>query len=314
MKINRVMAFAMPLGVALLNTMAVATLTSPSLAEGGQTPPITIEMSLASTTAMQGEPLVLHYKITNPASQSVALQMGQQRESWLTVSLKDAAGQAAPSHKDIPLPFLGGVSLVEPGLSSGNSLQGSLEVGYWATPSHPGKYTLIVQTQLPYRFDGQPEMASDSQGGNSVLAQQFSLGLVITPAGHGHLRMTAETLRSRFAMGQDSDQKTDIASLFAIPEQDALPIWEEAANDLSLNILTRSEIARQLFHVHSINAFNTLATMARNPAEHDSIRESASLYMGAMYRNGDATLKSYIQTWYAAQGLKAPDIPIIRID
>lgn len=302
-----------PLVTAVISCSAM--ILSPASADIGRTNPVAVDLSLASGQVAQGEPIILNYRITNIITQSVELKMGENKEAWFTIGMTDAAQQSVPLITELPSSLLGGVSSPEPSLTVGGSLQGNIEVNRWVTIAHPGRYTVTVQVQLPYISGLQYSVRSVKPLTASYFTSAYSFPLVVTPADHSHLRSVAEALRANLANRRDIAQNSaTIGSVFSMPEADALPTWEQLTSDSSLDIFAREEIVRQLFHFHTVKSFDLLAGIARNPLQGASVQQLASLYMDALYRNGDTSLKHHIDDWYNAQGLKAPQLPLIRID
>lgn len=307
--------------VAVIATILLAVLAVPSItfATGQQDGTLNIEVLPVNHTIVQGEPITLVYKITNSSQENVEMDMGRDKEGWFTIKVTNSTGREAQPVTELPSPLFGGVSPANPGLAPGGSLQGTIEVGHWATIPNPGNFTLTFQTHLSYRTSSSSDQRTTS---DSTFSRGYSFPVVVIPANHQLLRAKASShganIYSSYRKRQDianfNETQATIKSLFSMQEEDAAPTWQVLANDPNLDIIVRTEIVKQLFHIHSIRTFTILAEMASNPAQGDSVQQLAGLYINAMYSKGDTSLKEYIKGYYAAQGLPPPSGSVIRID
>ena len=101
-----------------------------------------VEISLVGgATRTLGEPVILHYRMTNASDQEVSVFMGLDGgldgTEWVTHTLADSRGGAVPSLSDPHRPDPGGVHFNGPVLSPGTCREGYLVASQWFTIPGP---------------------------------------------------------------------------------------------------------------------------------------------------------------------------------
>ena len=301
--------------VAITGAVAQA---SPTAQAGPTIQPLAgLEMSLESGTVPQGEPVVIHYKITNTSNQDLCPDIRDGRnqcleenyKGWFSLMLKDTAGKTAPTVSFLP-PVSGEAISTGPRIPAGDSYTGSLIVNQWVAAVHPGIYLLSVHVRLPCTL----------RSGMSLswfpLTKDFSFPLVITPADSNHLRFKASALRTDWSADADPKQRTlKLKSLFVLPERTALPEWQALVADESLTGNDRETVAAMLAQTKSLAAVDLLAQLCWGPPERQA-RTGIPLmvYLSSMWQYGDATMKKHIETLAAEHGEPMPFKPMVRLD
>ena len=133
--------------------LAIAWVGSmPSVARGeSPSSSFSVEMSrVGERLLLQGEPIIVHYKIANLLEEDAAFYMGQNHREWVSYTLRNEAGKELPLIPD-PRPiqpggyYSYGILIGPRGISEGNLV---VSKSFAAMP--PGVYRLSVRIRLPY--------------------------------------------------------------------------------------------------------------------------------------------------------------------
>ena len=275
-------------------------------------------MSLDTYTFLPGEPIVLHYKITDFSDQDLMpdIRDGKNQcleeggKSWVSLTLTDTVGKTAPSVSLLP-PAFGMAHSTGPRIPVGTSYVGALVVNQWVIADHSGSYVLLVHVRLPCTF-GQGETQSWF-----LLTKDFSFPLVITPADTNRLRMKASALRMGGMADTDfKGQALKFESLFVLPEQTALPEWQALVADESLTGTSRARAAEEIAKINSLAAVDLMAQLCwgPRPLEEKPTDATEMLCLSNMWIFGSAAMKAHIEELAAAHGEKMPFRPLVRLD
>ncbi len=299
---------------------ATAVAITGSVAQASPTTklPAGLEMSLDGSTFSQGEPILIHYKITNGGDQDMYPDTRDGRnqcleenyKGWFSLMLKDAAGKTAPAVSFFP-PLSEGATGTGPRIPAGTSYASTLILNQWVTADHPGIYLLSVHVRLPCTLGS----------GTSIswfpLTKDFSFPLIITPTASNRLRFKASALRTAWIADADPSQGAlKLKSLFALPEQTALPEWQALVADESLTGSTREMVAKEASQINSLGAVDLMAQLCWGPHPPDQKQTSVTemLCLSGMWIHGNAAMKKHIEKLAAEHGEQMPFKPLVRLD
>lgn len=286
--------------------------------------PIGVEVSLINSTVTLGEPVVLHCKITNSTDTEMGVYTGRDN-SGLSIELTDAMGRSTQTIADPRLPE-GGLRRVNDGarISASSVYERDLVLTQQFLLTHPGQYQITVHVRLPYGAETQnnfivPRLLEQTYG--TVLTQDFSLPLTITPRNPAQLRSIAEGLHKSIvgsAQGGYVEKNRLIEELFSIPQQYVLSDWQALARDPKLGGVLRDKVASELARVNSVAAADILADMIWNPAQPPAARVDSQVgnYLHNMrfQQSADPLLKQHVDKLFTDHGHPAPDRPITNLD
>lgn len=281
--------------------------------------PLSIEVSLATPpTIVLGEPVILHYKISNTSAGNVGIRLGDHDDAWYTLSLVDAAGRKAKARTDLftedafPEDLGGARALPHPYIAAGDRRESDIVVTRLFAIPRPGKYILTVHVQASYapvpatqENPSRLEAALDANG--DVLTQTYTVALNINNADPARISAAAEALRQQIAHPRDRDFGRVQAlsdALFSMPEAQAAASWEALA---AVDGKSVGLIADRLRRVHSIKAADILAQMMHNPNLPPDEIPFVSRCLNQMYNTGDARLREHIRQIAASSGITLPD-------
>lgn len=282
---------------------------------------LSLNPSLVSETVMLGEPIVLHYDITNRANDGLWLYVGQEQSAWAKLSLTDGAGLSAPERLD-PRKVQGGIQrTTQVFLAPGQAYRASLIVTQWLVVPHVGQYSLHLKAHLPYIPRTLLEVAGEQAGGSpmgpwhqrtrTVFVQEWFFKVIVTEPEEAHLRQIAEGLRQTAMVRTHYLQSVDaLRALLAMPEQYALASWQAIADDPGFRY--KEDLMRELAHVMSPAAADLLARMWNPGPGPMLIIDQASVLLDNMYRAGDEALKRHIEGIFASYGKKVSDYELRR--
>ena len=277
--------------------------------------PISVEASLATpATISLGEPIMLHYKMSNLSSdENLTVLIGIYKTPWYTLGLKDQAGNPVrliPDTRPLnpPGPHSGDV-----GNYATSDRRDSWRDGYIvATKSfsvpHPGKYVLTIHVQAPYALvaptlEDPVLMKSQINSAGTVLTQDFSFPLTVTAADPVVLQAKAKALKEAISKELNSTiLPPEMDELFSMPEAQAGPVWEDMA--IHAKPMDRDLIAKKVAGLHSNKAADILFKMMDNPATNSDF---VSTRLSEIYNEGDSALREHIKSAGAQRGIQLPD-------
>ena len=297
--------------VIALVSVCVSAHAEPSAAASGA-----IELSLSNSTFSLGEPIVVHYKIINSGTTGIYPGVTDGREQWLErgqgkwfeLELKDGSGNIAPATHFLSATYKGAYS-GRPLIRAKASYVGSIIVNQWVTPPRPGNYTLSVQATVFYTSGSDPSISP------FPMTKAVSFPITITPPDAARLRSQTSAWRSEIASSTDpAKQKAALELLFALPEQDALPEWQDLVADETLNDNARVMAAEEISHIDSLAAADLLAQLCWNPAGQGHKGTPMMVYLSGMWQQGDAVMRKHIENLAASHGERMPFVPLMRLD
>ena len=156
-----------------------------------------------SSTIMQGEPIVLHYRVTNTGNKKLAMGISLDETRFLTQSLEDAQGKVTQGHR----PLDPNTTTDQSGLFNGGDIDGSssiedsIVVNQWFPSLPPGTYTLSVQTSISYGGADQVALTAVNSKVSDYRQDRegFQFPLIVTPPVSSRLQATAQRLEQQIA-------------------------------------------------------------------------------------------------------------------
>lgn len=214
-------------------------------------PQNTVQLSLISRRISLGEPIILSYKITNPASHTLSVNVDDDPAGWLQTSLRNAAGYSVSDvRKTSRVQHYAGIAI-----SAKSSYTGYLVVSQVLNPILPGQYTLNLSTHVISTWQ-------DIPGESAVENHVFSLPLTVSERDPKRLAVLAEAFRQDSLSGTNTGKwEMSIKALFALPQSAVLPIWRKLALDPNLDAFRAKETIQHLAKVQTTDACDLLADM-----------------------------------------------------
>ncbi len=269
-----------------------------------------VQVTLASGAYLSlGEPIVLHYQITNSTGQTLVSHLGVYDTEWYTLELTDALGRPAVSIPDTRPADPGGLHIsAERFLPPGKGPEGYIVMARYFTLTHPGKYLITFRAHLrsaPFSADeaSPHELKQALSTSGTVKTQVFAFPLTVTNTNTLRLKKTAEALRQQLIQEKQVSRIRMLDdALFSMPEAQAAPSWEALASNPAYTLLVAGELGR----VNTPKAADMLAQMLRNPRLSPDEVTTVSQSLNEIYNNGNAPLKSHISGIAASFGISMP--------
>lgn len=284
--------------------------------------PMAVEVNLATpATISLGEPIMLHYKISNLSpDEKLVVLIGIYNTRWYTLGLKDQAGNQVrliPDTRPLnPRGFHSGDVSIYATSGQGDSWRDRYIVATrsFSVP-HPGKYVLTMNVQAPYALvapalEDPVQMKSLIASAGTVLTQDFSFPLTVTAADPLVLQAKAKALKEAISKELNSTLLLpEMDELFSMPEAQAGPVWEDMA--IHAKPMDSGLIANKLAGLHSNKGADILFKMMDNPATNNDF---VSTRLSEIYNAGDAALREHIKSSAVQRGTQLPDkidLPIV---
>ena len=295
-----------------LATSAIAAVTTND--------PVSVSMSLDTpSTVTLGEPIILHYKVTNlDPNNKMGIQFGVYKNAWYTLGLIDQAGKPIDPVTDKrpakpPGLYIPGDYLLDQAGSRYDAHEGYAVITQSFVLVQPGKYLLTARVHLPYIAAPVSETVfSQERVGKptETLIQDFVIPITVSPTDATRLRQVSESLRQLIVSEKNDEKyKAVLAALFTIPEIQASSSWEALVNQADWT--NREVIAEQLAKVHSIKTVDFLVHMLDNPALSYDEKSFIRTKIDESYNAGDGTVKGHIKALAASRGGTMPEKVVI---
>ncbi len=276
--------------------------------------PLTTAVTMTTSSAItQGEPIVLHYRVTNTGDKELAMGISMDETRFLTQSLEDASGEIVQGNRPIDITD----DLFNGGLINGHgSTEGSMVVNQWFRPLAPGTYTLSVHTSISYGDANQvaQTVPQAKVGDFRQDREDFQFRVVVTPAMPSRLQATAQRLVQEIVQQpawNSSQRKLLLRELFSLPEAQALPSWKTLAS-ASLSSWALNDFIENLMQIKTAATADILIDMiVRHSQEQNADVYIDSALVNAMavtYRDGDLPLRQHIRTLYALRGVPLAEV------
>ena len=287
-------------------TLLIGSVLASPQAQAGEKSDLQVQVSLVSSNTLSlGEPILLQYKIQNSSSERTNTYMGMDKIGWMTKTWTDAQGHSVGGATERTWHQKGGSHLIGTAVEAKRTVTGYAVANPWPLIHVPGKYTFTVHTRLPYVMESQAEGAVPEKYEmvGSVAVNDFTFTLNILPRSLQTLRRTAESLKQKVQDAQFTDLSVaQVEALFSMPEADVSSVWQELISDPTTPRYALGLAADQLVHLHTKTAADLVAVMLWEPAKLLEADEEpvGSMELAEMARLGDANLKKYIDSLYAA--------------
>lgn len=268
-----------------------------------------------NNTITQGEPIVLHYHVTNTGDKELAMGISMDETRFLTQSLEDASGEVTQGHRQADTTddqtglFNGGV------IASHSSRAGDVVANRWFRPLAPGTYTLSVHTSISYGDADQvaQTVPHTKIGDFRQDREEFQFQVVVTPAMPSRLQTMAEQLEQEIVQQptwNSSQRQLLLGELFSLPEAQALPSWKKlASSSLSWAL---NDFIENLMHIKTAATADILLDMivshSKDPNADIYIHSALINAMAVTYRDGDLPLQQHIRALYAANGAPLAEV------
>lgn len=271
---------------------------------------VEVQISLVSrATITQGEPILLHYTISNVTNHTIAVGLGLYNTDWYQLSLVGHGGaNAAPLPDERPMNPQGAFATPRNLIDAGGNLSGYIVATRFLAISHSGSYTLGIHLHLPYLSTEDdrivPQDKTIRASGTSI-EQIFNFPIVVLPPDTVQLLKTATLLRQQYSQRKNEDRSMALLdALFSMPEAQASPIWESLANDPKESA---DLIASKLRHVNTITAADILAGMLQKRDRNQDELAAVSRNLNEMYNTANPPLKAHLRQIATSYGITLPE-------
>lgn len=247
-----------------------------------------LKIALTSNTISLGEPLILKYQISNAENRRVSVYMGKDKQAWLSMRLNDASGHPVQALPDSTY-TRGSIHSDGVDLDALSHNEGYVVISQKFRLSYPSQYRLTLTTHLIYSWD---DMSDEKYADD----QEYSLPVTVTAKNPQKLLAVAEALRQTVLHDVNvAENQAAIKALFAMGTSDCLPVWQELANDPTLDPWRAVEVAQQLGNAGTISASDILAEMQLiAPERWGRTGTSPSDVLKIMRRSAGPKLKQHI--------------------
>jgi hypothetical protein len=287
---------------------SVISVSPNSTASAGALPasvaPISVRLALKANTITLGEPVVLDYDIADSIQRPVTVDLGEDQEVWLTVSIAPkSAAHRAVAVRSLESLRIGGISTsrVRP-VTRPSKILGHIVVSRRMSFVGPGKYTLLVVVEIPYLIGGEagtivsmrPDYPKFTPP-TGVLRLRRTLTLVVKPRDTARLHRKARsliyaaTVRGRNVV----DALTAIQALFTMPPDFVAGEWFALFQNPELGFQTNTAI-QEMARTGSLQAADILARVSSDPTHTGEVRATARAGLFHMWQQGGPPLKRQI--------------------
>ena len=289
--------------------LATAAAFPPTARSSAQDTPVSVEVSLAKNTVMEGEPIVLNYKITNFSDGEAWLEFGESRKTWLGLNLVDGVGRSAPAlteRRPLNVRYEGPFASEGITLSPRMVSEGSVVVSRRLASPRPGRHALLVNLRLPYAVGpvNDPTLHERAHAGQNPLTKQMRLFLTVIRADAAQVRSVADALKEEITqnggvLSNDGMMSTDLAiqKLFSMPARYARPSQMALVSDPRL-----SQRAQQLLFTRLIGIGSTLIVDFLEDAAWTLNVEEARSALCVLHIYNDPALRKRIEKMFADHG------------
>ena len=267
---------------------------------------------LTKSTFVQGEPIVLHYLVSNTSDQKLGLDWGG--AEGYSLALTDQAGNTNLVQQKQPAKT-GAYAVLDPFMRSGGKHETFFAVPQRLISLHPGRYTLTVYVRLPYTTAESNEenplrIEKEIKASGTVFSRVFHFPLTVTAPNDSVLRATAASLlKSISTLPYGPKYIADVDALFSMPEAQAAASWQELA--AHPNTMNAALIADRLGGIGSVKASDLLLKMLDNPTLPLAASMLVSRRIAEVYNSGDTNLRSHLRNVMMQRGVSLPNkVPV----
>lgn len=227
-------------------------------------PPLRLDVWVPQETLVQGEPLVLHYRLTNLANEDLFVELWEDAERfpiWLVGTTLQVSGRP-------PVTFAPGISRVDYGggiycpgvrIQVGQQFEGREVLSRWLPVLDPNNVDLHLVMQVPVLGStGEPAASGPFQARQTI-------SLVVAGWNPERLRARACSQLATLRMGPEVAEDADLDLLLALPVNEAGETWRSLAGDPTLDSSLRDAFVKSLGRHDSVLAADILAGLAWDP-------------------------------------------------
>lgn len=270
-----------------------------------------VRMSLlTSPEIVLGEPITLHYVISNISDQKIGVQWGA--GEWYSLALTDESGKTSTFAVPKPRSQQAGFRVIpDPFITGGHPVKGFLTVTQRLAVSHPGNYILTVHVRLPYTLveageENPANIDNQIKSESNTFSQDFTFRLSVAPTNDPILRARANSLVQAMSIDHFGPAfQANMDALFSMPEAQAASSWKLLVNNDSR--VNAELIAVQLTKIHSVTTVNLLVQMLDNPKLTPDETSFIRTKIDESYNAGDAAVKGHIKAIAASRGGTMPE-------
>lgn len=254
--------------------------------------PFKLEVWVPEERLVLGEPLVVHYRITNLANAVLSVNLWERERFpvWLMGTTFQSPGKqpvtlrspswlpgtmlGSPVIQPPPLerplaPVDNGSGIFAPGVrrGPGQGYEGREVLSRWMGPLDPGRVDLRLVVQIPYEVEGPGSAAA-----RGVLKVEKKISLLVGGRDPARLRGLARSLLKSLRTGSGVDDDTDLDLLLTLPAEDAGDAWRSLAGDRTIDADLHFSFVKALGQHDSVAAADILAGLAWDTAAEPGTR------------------------------------------
>lgn len=282
----------------------------PALADPPAPNFITIEMFLATpSTIVQGEPILLHFKINNSDNVDYTALRGTESKGWYSIKVSDTKGRpVSPRDEAHPLSSLEKFTQKPVTLQSNSYFQGYIVPKPMLV--NPGKYTLSVHVRLPYGVDpytGITTTVPTPDRMTGIYQNDYTFPLTVLPPDAARLQARAGALEKVASDSRSmSWHPALVEELCSISEEQAWPSWQALADDPNATATAKVELAQQMVRLHTNRSVDVLAHLVWESTPRFCDAGSATGFLMDAYTVGGGPVKQHVKDVFAQHGVPFP--------
>jgi hypothetical protein len=304
--------------VAVIGTSAYLAMTTVCHAETDALEPLTVQVTLATNSTLSvGEPIVLHYKVSNNSTtKQLSFDSGPRHEGWYRLSLTNATGKqitaATPQSSLDEVAPQGLHPASEISLLPGGNTEGDIVATQSFAVTQPGDYVLTLHIPVTYYVEPIGAWYPKGRPADQIpmsFAQDYNFHLKVMPMDQKRLQSDAEMLNRELHNPKFSPQReTLLAALSSLPEAVALPSWQSLVLDPTTPSAVLSSAVELLGGLRSLGAADLLGQIifdripSSSEAGEEGVKASARRAVAEMYNLGDDRIKQKLEQVYAGHG------------
>lgn len=291
-------------------------------AEASASEPFAAQVTLATNSTISlGEPIVLHYKVSNNSTtDQISFDSGPSQKGWYRLSITSAAGQqmtAALSQPSLDETSPQGLHQAsEISLLPGGIIEGDIVATQAFAVTQPGDYVITLRLPVTYFLEPRGAWYPKGRPADQVpmtFTQAYHFALKIVPEDPKRLQATAETLsRELQDVKYVGQSKALLAALSSLPEDAAMPSWQALILDPATPSAVLSNAVELLGGLRSPGAADLLGQVIFDRpvagANEGGVKASARKAVAEMYNLGDDQTKQRLEQVYVEHGASKNDL------
>ena len=281
--------------------------------------PLDIELSLANSKVMVGQPIIVDCELTNPSGQpgvvinsSDALQIYASDTPGCQVWFELYNAEKQLVVREVPPVLKSRSVVISSEVNKDKAYLATFIVSRAAMPKTPGRYAIRVHINLAYNILPKESLGYEKVDSHeNVFSKVVELSVVVTPSDMTKLRKIAGKLCSDAKAGSSASPAA-IRALVSMPESIAYSYWLDLANTRQLKM--SALLVRDLQLSGSMYAARTLAVMWGDENKEDRNLEAKTALI-ELHQTADPAVRRYIGNIYRdreGKELIDSEHPIIR--